>query len=121
MSLFAQIAVGLVAFMHLEFLVLEMFFWDKPIGRKIFGLKADFASQSKTLAANQGLYNGFLSAGLVWSLFPVGAPDAAIPIATFFLSCVIIAGLYGAATVSRMILFVQAVPAIVALAVVWLF
>ncbi len=90
------------------------------MGRKIFGLKQDFATQSKTLAANQGLYNGFLAAGLIWSLFPVGAPGAAIPLATFFLSCVIVAGLYGAATVSKMILFVQAFPAIIALAVLWL-
>jgi len=119
-SLTAQILVGLVAFLHIEFLILEMFLWDKPLGRKIFGLKEEFATQSKTLAANQGLYNGFLAAGLIWSIFPVGAAGMNIPIATFFLGCVIIAGLYGAATVSKMILFVQAVPAIIALAVLWM-
>ena len=120
MSIFAVILVGIVALLHLWFLVLEMFLWEKPIGRKTFGLKPEFASQSKVLAANQGLYNGFLAAGLLWSLFPVGAPGAAIPIATFFLACVIAAGLYGSATASRMILFIQALPAAVALALVWL-
>ncbi len=119
MTLTAQILVGIVAILHIDFLVLEMFFWDKPIGRKIFGLKADFATQSKTLAANQGLYNGFLAAGLIWSLYPIGAPDASVAIATFFLVCVIVAGVYGAATVSKMILFVQAAPAALALALVW--
>ena len=120
MSLFAQVFIALVAFLHIGFLVLEMFLWDKPSGRKIFGLKADFASQSKVLAANQGLYNGFLAAGLIWSLFPFGASAAASAIATFFLTCIIIAGIYGAATVSKMILFVQALPAIIALALLLL-
>ncbi len=119
MSVFAQILVGIVALLHLWFLVLEMFLWDTPLGRKTFGLKPDFASQSKVLAANQGLYNGFLAAGLLWSLYPLGAPGAAIPIATFFLACVIVAGLYGTATASRMILFIQALPATIALALVW--
>jgi len=110
-----------VACLHLGFLILEMFFWNKPLGRKIFGLKEDFASKSKTLAANQGLYNGFLAAGLIWGLFPVGATGMNTPIATFFLTCVIIAGLYGALTVSKTILFIQAVPAIIALGMLWIF
>jgi putative membrane protein len=120
MSIIAQILVGLVAALHLWFLVLEMFLWDRPLGRKTFGLKPDFATQSKTLAANQGLYNGFLAAGLLWSLFPLGAPDAGAAIAIFFLACVIVAGVFGAATVSRMIFWVQAAPAIAALAAVWM-
>jgi len=119
MPVVAQILVGVAAALHFGFLALEMFFWDQPAGRRIFGLKADFAARTKVLAANQGLYNGFLAAGLVWSLFPVGAPDAASAIATFFLACVIVAGIFGAATVSRSILYVQALPALVALALVW--
>ncbi|HHG89635.1 MAG TPA: DUF1304 domain-containing protein [Devosia sp.] len=120
MSIFAQVLIGIVALLHIWFLVLEMFLWEKPIGRKTFGLKPDFARQSRVLAANQGLYNGFLAAGLLWSLYPLGASDAAIPIATFFLACVIAAGLYGAATASRAILYIQALPALAALALVWL-
>lgn len=116
MSTIAIILIVLVGALHIGFLVLEMFLWDKPVGRKIFGLKSDFASQSKILAANQGLYNGFLATGLLWSLFPVGAPDAGPAIATFFLACIVIAGIYGALTVSRSILFIQALPAILALA-----
>ena len=119
MSVFAQIAIALVALLHIGFLALEMFLWDKPQGMRIFGSTPEFAKQSKTLAANQGLYNGFLAAGLIWSLIPIGAPDAAKAIATFFLICVIVAGTYGAATVSKRILWVQALPGIVALAVVW--
>ena len=121
MPLTARILIGLVAFLHVGFLVLEMFLWNKPLGRRVFGLERDFADRSRTLAANQGLYNGFLAAGLAWSLFPVGAPSADLAIATFFLACVTIAGLYGAATASGMILFVQAVPAIIALVVLWMF
>ncbi len=119
MSVLASVLVGIVALLHLWFLVLEMFLWDTPLGRKTFGLKPDFASQSKVLAANQGLYNGFLAAGLLWSLYPIGAPGAATTIATFFLSCVIVAGIYGAATAARAIMFIQALPALVALALVW--
>jgi putative membrane protein len=89
-----------------------MFLWDKPLGRKTFGTTPEFAAASKTLAANQGLYNGFLAAGLIWGLF-LGA--AGTPVEIFFLACVIIAGVYGAVTVSRKILYVQALPAIVAL------
>ncbi len=108
---------GLVALLHVYFLVLEMFLWTTPFGLKTFGRKKEEQEQSKVLAANQGLYNGFLAAGLVWSLF--AAPELAMPIRTFFLGCVLVAGLYGAATVGRKILFVQAVPAALALVVTW--
>ncbi|MBC7699722.1 DUF1304 domain-containing protein [Aquabacterium sp.] len=109
----ATILTALVALLHLYFMVLEMYFWDKPLGRKAFDLKPDFATASKALAANQGLYNGFLVAGLVWGLL-LGA--AGHDIKVFFLGCVIVAGVFGAATVSRKIFFVQALPAIIALA-----
>jgi len=119
MLMVANVLAALVALLHLYFLVLEMFFWTKPLGRKAFGLKADFAEQSKTLAANQGLYNGFLAAGLAWGLMQ-GAAGAGKPWLAFFLGCVIVAGVFGAATVSRKILFVQAVPALLALAALML-
>jgi putative membrane protein len=109
----ANILVGLVAVLHAGFLVLEMFFWDRPLGRRTFGLSAEFAAQSKALAANQGLYNGFLAAGLVWGL-SLGA--AGTPVKVFFLGCVVVAGVYGALTVNRKILVVQALPAVAALA-----
>jgi putative membrane protein len=94
-----------------------MFLWDKPMGRRVFGLDPEFAAASKGLAANQGLYNGFLVAGLVWGLC-LGA--AGYPIKIFFLACVVVAGIFGAVTVNRRILFVQAVPAAAALALVLL-
>ncbi len=119
MSAIAQILVGVVAALHLGFLVLEMFLWNTPFGRQVFGMKGDFAAQTRVLAANQGLYNGFLAAGLVWSLYPIGVAGAAPAIASFFLACVIVAGIFGAATVSRLIFWLQSVPAIVALAAVW--
>jgi putative membrane protein len=109
----AAVLVGLVAALHLYFLVLEMFLWTTPTGRRVFGLEAAFAEESKSLAANQGLYNGFLVAGLVWGL----AADRT-DVKVFFLACVVAAGLYGAATVSRRILVVQAVPAVLALVAV---
>ncbi|HNN97600.1 MAG TPA: DUF1304 domain-containing protein [Pseudomonadota bacterium] len=112
MSLIANVFVGLVALLHSYFLVLEMFLWDKPTGLRVFGMTPEKAALSKTLAANQGLYNGFLVAGLVWGLLR-GAEGKDIKI--FFLSCVIVAGLFGAVTVSKRILFVQAVPAVIAL------
>lgn len=108
----AQIMVALVAVLHLYFLVLEMFFWDKPLGRRTFRLTPEFATASKSLAANQGLYNGFLAAGLLWGLFKT---DGGLPIQLFFLGCVIVAGVFGAATVGRKILFVQALPAAIAM------
>jgi len=113
MDIVANILVGLVAALHLWFLVLEMFLWTKPLGRKTFGNSAELAETTKVLAANQGLYNGFLVAGLVWGLV-TDQTDAKV----FFLACVVVAGLYGAATVSSRILFVQAVPALLALGAV---
>ena len=109
--------VALVAALHLYFLVLEMFLWTTPYGLKTFGNTPQRAQDTKVLAANQGLYNGFLAAGLIWGLLHA-APAFAWQIKMFFLLCVIVAGLYGAYSVSRKILFVQAVPALIALIVV---
>jgi putative membrane protein len=113
----ANVLVGLVALIHLYIVVLEMVLWDKPYGRKVFGNTAEFATASKVLAANQGLYNGFLAAGLIWGL-SLGA--AGQPVQLFFLGCVIVAGLYGAMSVGIKILLVQAVPAALAVAAVLL-
>ncbi len=115
MYLLGNVLVGLVAFLHVYFLVLEMFLWDTPFGRKAFALTPEFAAESKTLAANQGLYNGFLAAGLVWGIC---CGDDGFAIKLFFLSCVIIAGIFGAMTVSRKIFFVQALPAMIAVGVI---
>lgn len=115
MALAAKIVVGLVALLHVYILVLEMFLWTTPRGRKAFGTTPEFAEASKVLAANQGLYNGFLAAGLFWGL---ALGDAGRPVQLFFLGCVLVAGLYGAATASKRILFVQAVPAALGLALV---
>ncbi len=115
--LFANMLVGLVALLHLNFLVLEMFFWNKPLGRRIFRLTPEFAQASAALAANQGLYNGFLAAGLFWG---IGLGQAGHSIKIFFLGCVIMAGIFGTVTVSRKILWVQAMPGAVALALVLL-
>lgn len=112
MKLISDIFIGIAALLHFGFLYLEMFLWDKPRGMKSFRMTEEFARQSKTLAMNQGLYNGFLAAGLVWSLFA----DQSVKV--FFLSCVIIAGLFGAFTVSKRIFYIQAVPAIAALVLV---
>lgn len=115
MSTLSIFLIALVAFLHFYFMILEMFFWTKPKGLKTFGLKKEFAEQSKTLAANQGLYNMFLAAGLVWSIL---LKDSSI--ATFFLSCVIIAGIYGAYSTKKIKLFyIQSIPAILALIVVY--
>ncbi len=111
----ADIAVALVALLHVYFLVLEMVFWDKPLGRRVFGLTPEFAAASKALAANQGLYNGFLAAGLAWGMWPGGSGYA---IKLFFLGCVVVAGVFGAVTVNRKILWVQALPGAVAMALV---
>ena len=112
MTLAANIVVIIVALLHIYFLVLEMFFWDKPIGLQAFGQSLEAAKTSKVLAANQGLYNGFLSAGLIWGL--VLGP-AGLGIKVFFLCCILIAGLFGAATANRKILFIQAMPAAIGL------
>ena len=117
MATVALIAVALVALLHLYFLVLEMFLWDKPAGLRAFGHTPEAAAASKVLAANQGLYNGFLAAGLLWSLW--SPPPLRVPLATFFGGCVVAAGIFGAATVSRRILLVQALPAALALVAVW--
>ena len=114
----ASVLVVAVAALHLAFLVLEMFLWQRPIGRQVFRTTSDAAASSAVLAANQGLYNGFLAAGLLWGLLAYGVAGGR-PILTFFLACVMVAGLYGAATVSRRILLVQALPAAVALVSVW--
>jgi putative membrane protein len=111
--------VALVAALHIYFLILEMFLWTKPLGLKIFRNSIEKATDSAVLAANQGLYNGFLAAGLIWGLVQA-VPAFAFQIKLFFLLCVIVAGIYGAATVSRRILFVQAAPAAIALILLWL-
>ena len=111
MLMLANILVAFVALSHIGFLVLEMAFWDHPVGRRIFGMTAEQSASSKTLAANQGLYNGFLAAGLVWGLAS-GSADVKL----FFLSCIVIAGLYGGLTAKRSILITQALPAALALA-----
>ncbi|AIR61742.1 membrane protein [Cedecea neteri] len=108
----ASILIGLVAVIHLYILVLEMVLWDKPAGRKAFGLSPEFAQQSKTLAANQGLYNGFLAAGLIYGLL---AASSSYEFKLFFLICVLVAGLFGGLTASKKILYVQAAPAALAL------
>ena len=114
LNLLASIAIALVALSHVGFLVLEMFLWDRPIGRRIFGMTAEQSNFSAPLAANQGLYNGFLAAGLVW-----GLASGSFEIKTFFLVCVVIAGVFGGMTAKRSILFMQALPALVALALVY--
>lgn len=107
-GLLADFVVALVALAHIAFLVLEMFFWDKPAGLKIFHLTPQQAESTRVLAANQGLYNGFLAAGLVWGLLPSAQADE---LRLFFLGCVVVAGVYGAYTVNRRILWIQAAPA----------
>jgi putative membrane protein len=111
-----NILIALVAALHLYFVYLEMVAWDRPLGRKVFRTTPEFSAASKALAANQGLYNGFLVAGLVWGLW---LGDAGLAVKTFVLACVVVAGLFGAATVSRRILYVQAVPAALALIALW--
>lgn len=113
MSLLADLVVGLIALLHLYILVLEMFLWTRPAGLRAFRLTPEQAAQSKVLAANQGLYNGFLAAGLIWGL-SLGAAGGAIKV--FFLLCVLVAGLYGGITAVRKILYIQALPAGLALA-----
>lgn len=114
MNILATSAVIIVMLLHVFFMILEMFLWTKPYGRKTFGLSEQQAQQTATLAANQGLYNGFLAAGLLWGLVSTGGFDALV----FFLSCIIIAGIYGSLTAKSSILWIQAMPAAVALALV---
>jgi len=115
MNTAANLVVLLIALLHMYILVLEMFLWDKPRGLKAFGLTPEFAAQTKVLAANQGLYNGFLAAGLLWGLY-LGPSGHGVRV--FFLGCVLVAGLYGAATANRRILFIQALPAALGLVLV---
>jgi putative membrane protein len=117
MSLAAALATSVIGLLHLAFLVLEMFLWNTPFGRKSFRLTPEFAAATRVLAANQGLYNGFLAAGLFWGV-ALGVEGSAIRV--FFLGCVVVAGVFGAVTSSKKILFVQAVPGAVALALVLL-
>jgi putative membrane protein len=112
MTIITDLIIIFVALLHVYFLVLEMFFWDKPLGLRTFGIKAEFAKASRSLAANQGLYNGFLAAGLLWGI-ALGVNGSSIKI--FFLLCVMIAGIFGALTANRKILYVQALPATIAL------
>ncbi len=117
MNVAARFAIGIVGLLHVYFMIMEMFLWTKPAGMKAFGLTPERAEASKVLAANQGLYNGFLAAGLFWSLT---WKDEGDHIALFFLGCVIVAGVFGGITANRKILFVQALPALVALALLHL-
>ncbi len=111
MKMISKILIVLVAIEHLYFLVLEMFLWTSPIGLKTFNLTAEFAEQSASLAANQGLYNGFLAAGLIWSLL---AKQGAHSLKIFFLSCIIVAAIFGAVTAKFSILYIQGLPAFLA-------
>lgn len=115
MTILANIMIVLVAVLHLGFLALEMFFWDHPFGRKRFGMTPDYSNASASLAANQGLYNGFLAAGLIWGLV-TGEASTKI----FFLACVVIAGIFGGLTARRTILYIQALPGLLALIFVYL-
>lgn len=115
----ALVLVVLVALLHVYFLVLEMFLWRTPYGRRVFGMTPEAADSTAVMAGNQGLYNGFLAAGLLWAAAGYGVV-AGRPLLTFFLACVVVAGLYGALTASRKILFVQALPGALALVLVWL-
>lgn len=119
MAILAVVLVALVALEHIYILVLEMFLWTTPRGMKAFGMKPDLANQTKVMAANQGLYNGFLAVGLIWSLVHPD-PAMAFQLKLFFLGCVLVAGFYGGATASRKILVIQALPAAVALIAVLL-
>ncbi|MBC3878296.1 MULTISPECIES: DUF1304 domain-containing protein [Undibacterium] len=112
MSLIGNVIVGLVALLHVYILILEMFLWEKPAGLKAFRQTKESAAATKVLAANQGLYNGFLAAGLFWGL---SLGSAGHDVKVFFLACVLLAGLYGAATASKKILYIQALPALLGL------
>ncbi len=119
MAIVAMVLVGLVALLHVYILLLEVLWWDTPRGQKAFGLTPEFSKATKVLAINQGVYNGFLAAGLIWGLVH---PDPAFAwqIQLFFLACVAVAGIVGAVTSSRKILFIQTVPAVIAILAVWL-
>jgi putative membrane protein len=116
MSILANIVVAIIALMHLWFLILEMVLWDKPTGRRAFGTTPQYAAQTKVLAANQGLYNGFLAAGLAWGLILGGTEGTHVKL--FFLACVLVAGVYGGLTATRKVLWIQGLPAAIGLALV---
>jgi putative membrane protein len=120
MKFATQILILLIAVIHVGFLVLEMFLWTRPQGRKIFQTTEGFAKQAKVLAANQGLYNGFLAAGLFWTLFGAFAQTERRHFQMFFLGCIIIAGIYGGMTANKKIFFIQALPALIAFALLYL-
>jgi putative membrane protein len=117
MTLLTNTIITIIAIQHIAFLVLEMFYWDKALGRRVFGHSKEIAKVSKTLAANQGLYNGFLAAGLFWGL-TLGADG--MNVTTFFLACVLIAGIFGGMTASHKILYIQALPALIGLILIFL-
>lgn len=116
----AKVALVVVALLHVLFLVLEMFLWNTPRGRRIFGLTPELGEATAKLAANQGLYNGFIAAGLLWGAFGTFAGNDAVRVQLFFLGCVIVAGVFGGLTTKRSILYMQALPGILAAALVWL-
>jgi putative membrane protein len=116
MSILTNFVIVLIALLHLGFLALEMFFWDHPVGRKTFKMTPEVSASSKALAANQGLYNGFLAAGLIW-----GVLSGETPVKLFFLACVLIAGVYGGLTAKRSILYMQALPGLIGLILVYFF
>jgi putative membrane protein len=116
MSILASIVVMIIALMHLWFLILEMVLWDKPTGMRAFGITSEYARQTKVLAANQGLYNGFLAAGLFWGVLLVGTEGTHVKL--FFLACVLVAGLYGGLTATRKVLWIQGLPAAIGIALV---
>ena len=115
MTTLTNIVIALVAFLHLGFLVLEMFFWNHPVGRRTFKMSKEVSESSANLAANQGLYNGFLAAGMVWGLL-----SGEFSVKIFFLACVLVAGIFGGFTAKRSILYIQALPALLGLIVVYL-
>ena len=115
MSLLTNVVIGIIAFLHIGFLILEMFLWNKPFGMKTFSMTKQVADASATLAANQGLYNGFLAAGLVWGLW-----SELFAVKLFFLVCVLVAGIFGGITAKRNILFIQAFPALIGLILIFL-
>ena len=115
MNILANVVIGIVAVLHVGFLVLEMFLWNKPFGMKTFGMTKEVADASAALAANQGLYNGFLAAGLFWGLW-----TDLLPVKVFFLLCALVAGVYGGLTAKHTILFIQGLPALIGLILVFL-
>lgn len=115
MKTLASLAIFAVALIHIYILILEMFLWERPAGLRAFNMDEDFAAATRVLAANQGLYNGFLAAGLIWGLW-----TGSVAVQKFFLGCVLVAGIYGALTAHARILLVQALPALLALILVWL-